>query len=318
MPVLNRADTIEKAIKSVLQQNYPYLEFIILDGASTDDTPAIIKRYEASLAYWHSLPDGSPTVAVNQGIQMATGDLVVLFMADDWYEPNTFEYIAKAYLANPHADMFTCAGRIVERHPDTHHYKVKMIYDSPRRMALTCKNICFDVTSAICCRFIRRDLFKRTGLFPLYDQFGKHMFSNDKAMLIQAVLHQAQDVFVPYIGHNYLAHADSSTFGGNHKNILKLCYEHIELARTLLAGKQLSSSQRYLMHYWYNDQLTRLVLFTALDRDFRTSRHLIRHGFSQYPFFWLPAFLFTTVKIIGKRVGRKVSTVVKKKRWLQA
>lgn len=304
MPVLNRANTIEKALVSVLAQNYPHVELIIIDGGSTDGTVAKIEKYADHIAYWHSRPDGSPAIAANLGISRATGDLVVLFMADDWYEPEIFAHIAKAYQQYPQADMYTCAGRIVYYDELQKKYCTKFTYNNQNRMALTLTNVCFDITSAICCRFIRKSLYERIGLFPVYDRAGKHMFSNDKEFLMRAIFSGAKDIFVPYLGHNYLAHLQSSTFGGNYQNILKLCYEHMEIAQQFLAGKTLSKKQRLLMHYWYTDNLTRLVLYKLLEKKFYKASKLLLRGFTQYIIFWPFAFIYTTIKILLKRTQR--------------
>ena len=119
MPVLNRGDMIEKAIVSVINQQYPQTELIILDGGSTDNTLDIIKRYENHIAYWHSQHDGSAPLATNIGIGKSTGDLIALLMSDDVYEPGLFHRIAEAYAAYPDVDIYTCAGRLVEVDTET-------------------------------------------------------------------------------------------------------------------------------------------------------------------------------------------------------
>src|SRR2546427_12958086 len=99
MPVLNRERMIEKAIRSVLEQRYENLELIIIDGGSQDKTVDVIKRYEKHLAYWHSRPDGGAAVGLNIGIEKATGDLIVLLMADDWYERGSLQIVIEEIIA---------------------------------------------------------------------------------------------------------------------------------------------------------------------------------------------------------------------------
>lgn len=304
MPVLNREHTIEKAIRSVLDQEYPNLEFIIIDGGSTDATLAIIRRYEQYLAYWHSKQDGSCAVAANIGIEKATGEVVALLMADDWYEPGTLARIGDALINNPDADMITCGGRIVFLDEQTQQYKVKHTYDTAKRMGLNFTNVCFDITSAICCRFIKKSLYQKIGVFSPFDVQGKHVFSNDKEFLMRAILHNAKNVFVEHIGHNYLASKDSSTFGNHKQNILRLCYEHMETAENYLKTKSLSTKQRFILTYWYNDQATRLVLYSMLDGDFRKAFAISKDGFNKYNVFWPAAFVYSTCKIIVKKTLR--------------
>jgi len=301
MPVLNRENTIEKAIRSVLDQQYENVELIIIDGGSKDGTIELIKRYEKHIAYWHSKPDGSVAVASNIGIEKATGDLIALLMGDDWYEPRILEKIGNALIANPDADMITCGGRIVSLDEKTQTYKVKHIYATARKMHLNFSNICFDITAAISCRFVRKSLYDRIGLYIPFDAHGKHIFSNDKEFLMRAILHHVNNVFVNTIGHNYLASKDSSTFGNHKANILRLCYEHMEIAETYIKNYPLSNTHKFLLTFWYNDQSTRLVLYTLLDCNVSGAFAIAKEGMGKYKLFWLIAFCYTTCKIIAKK-----------------
>jgi glycosyltransferase involved in cell wall biosynthesis len=309
MPVLNSCDTIEKAIRSIVDQHYANIELIIIDGGSTDTTLTIIKRYESYIAYWHSKADGSSSVAANLGIEKATGDLVVLLMADDWYEPGILHKISQALIANPDADMVTCGGRIVFYDEKTQHLKTKWTYATSRRMELTLQNICFDITSAICCRFIRKSLFDRIGLFIPFDSNGKHMLSNDKEFLMRAIIHNAKNVFVAQIGHNYLAHPGSATFGNHKKNILRMCYEHMETIERHLQKYELSRKHKVILMYWYNDQSARLLLYKLLDRDIRGAYAVAKDGVGKYKWFWPVAFVSTFVRIVVKRAFRLIHLI---------
>lgn len=82
---LNSEETIEKTIKSVLNQQGVDIEYIIVDGGSTDKTVEIIKKYESKIAYWCSEPDGGIYEAMNKGISIATGDVISFINSNDWY-----------------------------------------------------------------------------------------------------------------------------------------------------------------------------------------------------------------------------------------
>lgn len=79
----NAIDTLEKTILSIINQTYPNIEYIIIDGASTDGTVDIIRKYEHKLTYWISEPDKGIYDAMNKGLKMATGDYVNFMNADD-------------------------------------------------------------------------------------------------------------------------------------------------------------------------------------------------------------------------------------------
>jgi len=90
----NAVDMIEKTIKSVVTQSYPNIEYIIIDGASTDGTQGIIKNYENQLAHFQSEPDKGIYDAMNKGNEIATGDWINFMNAGDYfYDENAVEKI---------------------------------------------------------------------------------------------------------------------------------------------------------------------------------------------------------------------------------
>jgi len=94
MPTYNQGAFIERAILSILNQNYPNLEFIIIDGGSTDDTINIIKKYERYISYWQSKPDNGQADAINQGLAKATGVYVSWLNSDDFYLSGVLKNVA--------------------------------------------------------------------------------------------------------------------------------------------------------------------------------------------------------------------------------
>lgn len=100
-PSYNQGKYIEQTIQSVLNQNYPNLEYIIIDGGSTDETVEIIKKYEHKIHYWVSEPDKGQTDAINKGFDKCTGEIFNWINSDDFYEPNTFSKISNLFFNNP-------------------------------------------------------------------------------------------------------------------------------------------------------------------------------------------------------------------------
>ena len=95
---LNNKDTIEQTIRSVLSQTYNNVEYIVIDGGSTDGTVDIIKKYEDKISYWVSESDKGIYDAMNKGIRKATGDIVGILNADDFYvDENVLEKVVKCF-----------------------------------------------------------------------------------------------------------------------------------------------------------------------------------------------------------------------------
>lgn len=89
MPSYNQGQYIERAIVSVLNQDYPCTELIILDAASSDNTLDIIKKYESKITYWRSHKDGGQSAAINEGFQRASGEILTWLNSDDILLPGT-------------------------------------------------------------------------------------------------------------------------------------------------------------------------------------------------------------------------------------
>jgi len=97
---------LEQTIKSVVAQTYDNVEYIIIDGGSTDGTIDIIKKYEHAIDYWVSEPDRGIYDAMNKGIKNSSGEVIGIINSDDWYDERTIEVVAKAFLAMPGASVF--------------------------------------------------------------------------------------------------------------------------------------------------------------------------------------------------------------------
>ena len=100
-PSFNQGRFLEETIQSVLYQDYPNLEYIVMDGGSTDGSADIIRRYSDQLAYWVSRPDRGQTDALIQGFGRASGDVLCWLCADDVWEPGTLWEVGRIFASQP-------------------------------------------------------------------------------------------------------------------------------------------------------------------------------------------------------------------------
>ena len=100
--VLNNDKQIKRCIKSVINQNYPKkkIEYIIIDGGSTDTTVSIIKKFQKKIAYWNSKKDSGLYDAMNKGIKKSSGDIIGILNSDDYYNKNALKTVSKYFLKN--------------------------------------------------------------------------------------------------------------------------------------------------------------------------------------------------------------------------
>lgn len=99
-PSYNQGRFIEDTIRSVLDQGYPDLEYIVIDGGSTDQTLDVLKKYAGQLS-WFSEPDGGQTDAINKGMKRARGDIVAWLNSDDMYAPGVIRQAVAAFAQRP-------------------------------------------------------------------------------------------------------------------------------------------------------------------------------------------------------------------------
>lgn len=123
-PSFNQGRYLEEAIRSVLLQAYPDVEYIVIDGGSSDGSVEILRRYEPWLSSWSSEPDRGQSDAINRGFGCASGDIVTFLASDDVYEPGTFEDVAGRWLASPNHGAIVGAFRFMDeasrRAPEVH------------------------------------------------------------------------------------------------------------------------------------------------------------------------------------------------------
>jgi glycosyltransferase involved in cell wall biosynthesis len=129
-PSYNQGQYIEETILSVLNQNYPNLEYLIMDGGSNDNTVEVIKKYADKITFWVSEKDKGQAEAINKGFKKATGDILCWLNSDDYYFNDTLHYIAKNLDVSKKEILFGEVDHIFEPHGKIKPSNVKNKYEN--------------------------------------------------------------------------------------------------------------------------------------------------------------------------------------------
>lgn len=132
-PSYNQAAYLEETIQSVLSQDYANLEYIIVDGGSTDGSVDVIRKYEAKLAYWISEPDDGQAAAINKGFARATGDILAWINSDDKYSSGAITKAMKLFSDDDQLQLlygdyfcFTNDGRLIAKPKIAFDFKIAL------------------------------------------------------------------------------------------------------------------------------------------------------------------------------------------------
>jgi len=186
----NSVKTIERTILSVLNQTYKNVEYIIIDGGSTDGTVDIINKYQDKIKYWVSEPDKGISDAFNKGILASHGYIIGIINSDDWYEENALETIIKLD-KEKNADFYIGAlkywdkNNVITEYPDAE-YKNKITY---RMTHLNHP-----------ASFFKREVYDEVGLFNL-----KYKYSMNRDFFVRVSLKNKNGVFTNQVLSNMLA-----------------------------------------------------------------------------------------------------------------
>jgi glycosyltransferase involved in cell wall biosynthesis len=178
-PSFNQGDFLEYTILSVLNQDYPNLEYIIIDGGSTDRSIEIIKKYEKYLAFWVSEKDEGQSDAINKGFRRSTGDILAWLNSDDLYLPGALGRMGRLFSEDSSADVIFGDIHIADQHGEINR-TMKEVRFSPKALLYGAMNINQQAM------FWRRRAWETSG--PLRNMY----FYMDGYLLLSFVKHGAR------------------------------------------------------------------------------------------------------------------------------
>jgi glycosyltransferase involved in cell wall biosynthesis len=204
-PSFNQGRFLEETILSVLNQGIESLEYIIIDGGSTDESVEIIRRYENHLTYWVSEKDRGQVHALNKGLEKATGDVFAFINSDDVYFPGTFKTVLKYFEDHPDAE-WVCGD--TEMFGEGH--ETKMIKSVVPRSAAHCLSWAY--------RAPQPGHFWKTKLVRSgFQERWNYDFDHD--MYVRLLLNEHKCEYLPIAMARYRLHDVSKTVAEGHRQI---------------------------------------------------------------------------------------------------
>lgn len=205
-PSYNQAQFLERTILSVLNQNYPNLEYIIIDGGSTDGSVEIIKKYENYLAYWICEKDKGQADAINKGFKKSTGEILAWLNSDDTYLPDALQSVADFFKQHPNTDMLY--GRCYMMDQDDE------IFQEAKAMPFNLLDYIYGLfTIPQQTTFWRKDIFFKAGMLNT-----ENHTCMDGELWINFAKNKANITFVNRFLANFRLHYESISGSGRYNN----------------------------------------------------------------------------------------------------
>lgn len=205
--VFNGEEHIEQTILSVLNQTYHNVEYIIIDGGSTDNTIDIIKKYDGRITYWRSEPDKGIYAAMNKGISLSTGELIGLINSDDWYEADAVSIIVSESLRDATVGVF---HGLLKLWNETGLYGI---------LGYTQKHLANDMILHPTC-FIRRDAYEKFGVYNC-----RYKIAADYELMLRFHQNNVEFHFIEHVLANF-------RMDGISNNLLRRSIEKLNIKRT--------------------------------------------------------------------------------------
>ncbi|MGE3538400.1 MAG: glycosyltransferase family 2 protein [Candidatus Tectimicrobiota bacterium] len=179
--VLNRQKTLPQTIASVLSQSYPNIEYVIVDGASTDGTLEVLKQFDDQIDWWISEPDSGIADAVNKAISHSHGEFISWMPSDDWADPNLIQFAVETLLMSGADFVF---GDVTLYHGNTPEFRSQGEKDYAKFITFMAPRLSFPTM------VMRRACFQQVGLLST-----NYRIVNDYEWALRCHLHGGRGVY---------------------------------------------------------------------------------------------------------------------------
>ncbi len=285
-PSLNRAGMIETAIESVLAQNYPHFEHIIVDGGSTDGTLEILSKYTHLRAF--SAQDAGMYDALNRGLALAQGEIIGFLNTDDIYPDGTLESVSHLY--NTHQFVHVILGN-VSLYDKNGLQKTISIGSKPDDLIY---NITLG-TPIFNAWFFSKAIFERTGLFD-----PSLKIAGDRDLLLRVWLSRPKVVKNERVVYFYQIHDDSLTFSNLTQKNIPIWKEYLLIIERYLSQSPPEIAQRLLRKWAYSVTLE-LATQAIHAKDIRLFLKYFARGM-KYDGRWVLSFLSRLIFYLFKKI----------------
>ena len=293
-PCLNRVELIGATIESVLAQEYADFEHWILDAGSTDGTLDLLKRYTHLRVV--SEPDRGLYDAINKGIRLATGDVIVILNSDDLLVPEAFALSAEIF-QNTIGTMIVSGGcQIFRSTPEGGEIEMHR-YDDPREYALSLRNVTIGKPN-LNARFFRRRVFDQIGDFDL-----AYPIAADRDFLIRAAVRKLPDAPIGKVLYRYRWHAGSLTMSPASDSLLTGMRDGQRIIEHSIKTFPLTSKEKSFLAQWGREcQATEVMIYAVRGRAKEALRAWLE-GVRRSPM-----FVLTSIRLGLFAVGRRIRT----------
>lgn len=235
--VYNGEKYLEETILSVINQTYNNVEYIIIDGGSTDSTLDIIKKYDDKIDYWVSEKDSGIYDAMNKGVRLCTGDIIGIINSDDWYESSAFNNVSGKYLLTKQNLLIHASMNIIKNE------KLYYVSTPISNLQLLKKGMVLNHPTI----FVSKEIYKEVGLFSV-----EYKIAADWDFILRCHIKKINFVYIDSVLSNFRlggvsSCTDRSLIEEKHairtlNKVYKLVdwYYYIELTKLKLFGKNVS------------------------------------------------------------------------------